>query len=185
MGPIGAQGPIGPAGPPGVDGADGEPGPQGEQGIQGEQGPQGEPGPAGVAGSIDFSSATYHNLGSPTVLFDVGWDVAPVVDPITDSNRFEFGDLDIWNGRLQFTGTYNPIGGSAPDILIQMPGPVKATNQEQRHPIILKNNTEYIMCDSYIDEIGGITYLRLIPDASKLTLGADVYDMFYNVLTIY
>ena len=102
----------------------------------------------------------------------------------TDSNRYNFGDLDIWQGTLDFNGTYD--GALAPDILIEMPGTFKAGNVSQRTVQVLPVvGGEFIPCDSYIFDNGGVTYLRIIPDKTKLGLSDTRYITSYNILTIY
>jgi hypothetical protein len=182
----GAPGPAGPIGPQGPQGAQGEPG---IQGIQGIQGPQGDPGndgavgPTGPATSIDFSAANFHSNGAPGSIFDVGWS-AVVVDAATDSNRYEFGNLNIWTGVLDFTGTFDGI--LAEDILLEMPGPVIPAIVDQQVCLAfgISGGGGYMECPAYIDNIAGVNYVRFKPDRTQLVVGNQRYVCNYYLLTI-
>jgi len=183
-GPQGPRGPQGIQGEQGPSGENGTPGPEGPEGPEGPQGPAGEPGTGGPATAIDFSAATSYNEPSPAVLFDVGWS-GGIIDASTNTARSEFGDLDIWTGKLDFTADFDGILGEF--VLVELPGPAKPANILQQVTLAfgVAGGGGYITATSYIDNIGGVNYLRIIPDRTELVVGVQRYIVDFYLLTIY
>lgn len=177
----GARGPQGIQGEPGPAGQDGAQGAEGEPGAQGPVGPQGPPGPAGAASSIDWSSAVFYNEPNPAILFGPGWS-ATVINAPTDSNRYNFGDMDDWSGRVDFSGTWDGI--LDPSFLVELTGPVKASNAQQTTALVMRGSV-FILCWGHIENLAGVNYLRVYPDSNALTVGAEGYLMDWRILTVY
>lgn len=174
QGPPGLPGPAGPAGPAGATGATGPAGPAG---------PEGPAGPGGIATEWDFSAGTSYALPTPNVIHDIGWS-SVTVNPATDSNRYDFGDMQVIRGTLQFTGTYS--SGSS-DILIEVGGPTLANgaNYPVTQLLGIGGGGGYVNTVSYINPLTGTNYIRFIPDANQLVVGAATYVMTYHLLVVY
>lgn len=186
----GVKGEQGPPGPPGRTGAQGPPGEgqQGPQGVQGPegpegpQGPQGEPGPQGSASSIDFSTAVLYQNATPTVIHDVGWS-AVVVDPTTQTDRYEFGDLNKYSGTLKFTGDWDGILQQTVWVRFNG-GTVLSPSPENPMVMLVSYGGNFYPINVSVDNIAGVNYLK-IDFSNNIPTVPTVYTIKIGGITIY
>lgn len=173
MGRVGPQGPAGAQGPPGNDGLQG---PQGEQGIQGLQG---EPGPGGLATAFDFSAGTAYTEADPVVIFDVGWS-ATSLDIATDVYRYSFGDMQVIEGTLKFTGTWDGVLSQL--VLLPVPGPAMNDYSVGHRTFIAVHGNEWKLCDCYL---GNANYLNFLMPNSIPVGVPTTFTIRYSLLLLF
>lgn len=150
--------------------------------IQGPEGPEGPAGPGGVATAFDFSSGTAYTLPNPNVIHDIAWS-GVVLNPITDSFRYDFGDMQVINGTLAFDGT---IGGGSADILIEIGGPLMSVGSTfPVAQVFGRVGVGFSPATAYVDNVGPTNYLRIRIDELNLAPGAGTWLMTYHLLLLY
>jgi len=193
----GVKGDQGPTGPPGRSGAQGPPGEgiQGPQGIQGEpgaegpQGPEGEPGPQGSASAIDWSAATLYQNATPTVIYDTGWTLfparAPVTDPSTATDRYEFGDLNKYSGTLRWSGYVD--GVLSPTIWVRFNGgTLLSPGPENSMVMLVTYGSVFYPVRVSVDDIAGVNYLKIeFSDNLPTGPGNTTFEIKLSGITIY